>query len=182
MLCAYQTNIHSWRSLPWESCLGHTSKKKYMSFFKGLDLLGMTNRIMCMSRPVWGSPLSIIERIFFCRAVRRPLAPRRGSCNCWSAPWSQSFAHRYPFPEHSSNRSVLVCRPHCPGAPVGPRQPPAALSTLPGVRTRLYEFSRKVAMMAVYVRYAACSGYILSSRNGVGRATAGSPQCPSCPE
>ena len=40
-----------------------------MSFFSGLDFEGMTNRIMCIRRPVWGSPLSMMERIFFCGLV-----------------------------------------------------------------------------------------------------------------
>jgi hypothetical protein len=44
-----------------------------MSFFSGFDLLGMTNRMMCMRRPAWGSPLSIMERILFCKGVRQPV-------------------------------------------------------------------------------------------------------------
>jgi len=66
----HQTNIHSCRSFPWESCFGQTSRKRYMSFFNGFDLLGMTNRIMCIRSPAWGSPLSIMDNIFFCRIVR----------------------------------------------------------------------------------------------------------------
>jgi hypothetical protein len=58
--------------------LGQTSKKKYMSFFRGFDLLGMTKRMMCMSRPVCASPLSMMERIFFCWSVRRPGTSPRG--------------------------------------------------------------------------------------------------------
>lgn len=69
-MSTYHTNIHSCRSFPCESCFGQTSKKRYMSFLSAFDLLGMTNRIMCMSSPAWGSPLSIMERIFFCRVVR----------------------------------------------------------------------------------------------------------------
>jgi hypothetical protein len=59
--------------------LGQTSKKKYMSFFSGFDLLGITNRMMCIRRPVWGSPLSIIERIFFCEIVRPPTLQQGGA-------------------------------------------------------------------------------------------------------
>jgi hypothetical protein len=76
---SYQTKIHSCRSFPCASCFGHTSKKKYMSFFSGFDLLGMTNRMICMRRPVCGSPLSIMERIFFCEVVRPPTQGTRGS-------------------------------------------------------------------------------------------------------
>jgi hypothetical protein len=68
----HQTRIHSCRSFPCASCFGQTSKKKYMSFLSGFDLLGITNRIMCMRRPDCGSPLSIMERIFFYEVVRRP--------------------------------------------------------------------------------------------------------------
>lgn len=63
-----------------------------------------------------------MERIFFCRLVRQPGGPGRGSCNCDGAPWSRSSAHRCPFPEQSSARSVRVRRRHCPGAPVALRQ------------------------------------------------------------
>lgn len=94
-----QTRIHSCRSFPCASCLGQTSKKKYISFFSGFDLLGITKRIMCMRRPVCGSPFSIIERIFFCEDVRLLTPARRGSHNGMSAPWSQSSARRSPSPE-----------------------------------------------------------------------------------
>lgn len=82
----HQTNIHSCRSFPCASCLGHTSKKKYMSFLSGFDLLGMTNRMMCMRRPGCGSPLSIIERTLFCSHVRPPTPAGRGSRSGMSAP------------------------------------------------------------------------------------------------
>jgi uncharacterized protein YbbK (DUF523 family) len=49
--------------------LGHTSKKRYISFFRVFDLLGITNRIMCMRSPDCGSPFNIMERIFFYEGV-----------------------------------------------------------------------------------------------------------------
>ena len=51
-----------------------------MSFLSGFDLLGMTNRIMCMRRPVFASPLSMMARIFFCLVVNHAAAPR-GMCS-----------------------------------------------------------------------------------------------------
>ena len=73
----HQTNIHSCLSFPWASCLGQTSKNRYINFFSGFDLLGMTNRIICIRRPDWESPFSIMERMRFCQDVR--LAPRGSS-------------------------------------------------------------------------------------------------------
>lgn len=77
--CTHHTNIHSCRSFPWLSCFGHTSRNRYINFFRGFDLEGMTNRIMCMRRPVWGSPFSIMERIFFCRVVSAAVLEQRGA-------------------------------------------------------------------------------------------------------
>jgi hypothetical protein len=73
-------------------------------------------------------------------------------------------------------------RPHCPGAPVALRQLPGVLSTLPGVPTRLYEFSRNVAMIPVWLVYADSSRCGVSSYNGVAPAAAVDPQSPWCPE
>jgi hypothetical protein len=50
--------------------------------------------------------------------------------------------------------------------------------TLPGVPTRLYEFSRNAAMMPVWLVYAMVPTYTVSSCDNVTPVAAVSPQCP----
>lgn len=97
----HHTNIHSCRSLPCASCFGHTSRKRYINFLSCFDLEGMINRMMCMRRPACGSPLSMIERIFFWELIRTRPDGMAGQSGGMFVPSSRSSARRTPSPAHS---------------------------------------------------------------------------------
>jgi hypothetical protein len=126
-----------------------------MSFLSGFDLLGMTNRIMCMRRPDFASPLSMMARIFFCSVVNHAAAPARG-VQCGEQRSAVLQTHHcldlLLVAALLQRRLQLVLRGHVGRivlvhlSPVSSQSSPTMRAARCSLHTMLYAFSRKVAI------------------------------------